>query len=139
MEQIVATIQKLPEMNKQIILVLIALFRKLTQNSNTTFMTAENLGIVWGPNFLRPKAENSETILDMPFVAKMISILITCQDALPIDDSIFVLTSKERQELQGLILERKLLFLMVQFTRECNLLCITPECTKFTHFTKIFN
>lgn len=87
-------------MNRNIIYVLLALFRKITLNSNTTFMTAENLGIVWGPNFLRPKQDTSQTMMDMSLITKMVPILINSTDEIPLDESIHQLTEEEKKELK---------------------------------------
>jgi hypothetical protein len=69
-------IQRLAEPRKEVLKEIIHLCRKIAIRSKVNLMNADNLGIVWGPNILRPLVETHGSILETPVICLIITELI---------------------------------------------------------------
>jgi len=61
----------IPEMNMIILKKLVGLCKLIANNSEVTKMTPGNLGVVWGPNILRPLVETSNTMMEGNYPVEM--------------------------------------------------------------------
>ncbi|KAM5170877.1 rho GTPase-activating protein 26 isoform 1-T1 [Mantella aurantiaca] len=69
-------IHRLPEKNRQMLLLLIKHLANVAANHKQNLMTVANLGVVFGPTLLRPQEETVAAIMDIKFQNIVVEIII---------------------------------------------------------------
>lgn len=69
-------IHQLPEPNFEMLDVLIAHLKKVSESSAKNLMTVGNLGVCFGPTLMRPEEETVAAIMDIKFCNLIVEILI---------------------------------------------------------------
>lgn len=69
-------LHQLPDPNFEMLEVLIAHLRRVSEFSNKNLMTVANLGVCFGPTLMRPEEETVAAIMDIKFCNLIIEILI---------------------------------------------------------------
>lgn len=67
---------KMPPAGREMLRVLIRHLHKVAANAKVNLMTPSNLGVIFGPNLLRPKEETVASIMDIKFCNEVVEILI---------------------------------------------------------------
>lgn len=73
-------VHKLPKANFDMLDLIIAHLRKISQHSDKNLMTVANLGVCFGPTLMRPEEETVAAIMDIKFCNIVIEILVEHHD-----------------------------------------------------------
>jgi len=76
MNKLSSIIGSLPSSNKEILKVLLPFLGRVSQHSKQNMMTSQNLAIVFGPSFLRPKEETFQTMCNAIIINEVTALLI---------------------------------------------------------------
>ncbi|GFO09211.1 rho GTPase-activating protein, partial [Plakobranchus ocellatus] len=70
-------VHQLPESNFEMLDMLIAHLKRVSEEAETNKMTVANLGVCFGPSLMRPEEESMAAIMDIKFCNIVVEILIT--------------------------------------------------------------
>ena len=87
LEQLKKVVEQIPNVEKELLCVLIRHLNKVAANADVNMMSASNLGVCFGPTLLRPQEQTVASIMDIKFCNEVIEMLIEhCHSIFPSED-----------------------------------------------------